>query len=255
MHKLLQRGLQKASRHTSSEATAEESRSMLGGHGLPLKVTHSKSPSPQTPRKSRSNTVHEEISDSTGGQNIIGIHLEGLEDLLIHTKFTRLELQRMYRGFKNECPSGAVDRDTFKRIYAQFFPYGDSAQYAQLLFNVFDHNKDGKVSFEDFVLGLSVSLHGTMDEKLKWAFNLYDLDSDGVITREELATVIHSVHCMMGMESQPTGEESSVQEQVERLFTLMDTNQDGVITEDEFIEGCKKDDSIKKSLAVFESDR
>ncbi|XP_031560777.1 neuronal calcium sensor 1-like isoform X2 [Actinia tenebrosa] len=184
----------------------------------------------------------------------IGCRIDGLEDLLQHTKFTRAELQRMYRGFKNECTNGLVDRETFKRIYAQFFPYGDSSQYANILFNVFDQNKNGKISFEDFVLGLSISLHGTLDEKMKWAFNLYDLDGDGVITREELATVVHSVHCMMGEALQPT-EECSVQEQVERLFTLMDTNEDGVITEDEFIEGCKKDDSIKQSLAVFSSDR
>ncbi|XP_020895550.1 neuronal calcium sensor 1 isoform X2 [Exaiptasia diaphana] len=183
-----------------------------------------------------------------------GNRLDGLEDLLQHTKFTRQELQRMYRGFKNECTNGLVDRDTFKKIYAQFFPYGDSSQYANLLFNVFDQNKNGRISFEDFVLGLSVSLHGTLDEKMKWAFQLYDLDGDGVITREELATVVHSVHCMMG-EALSSGEECSVQEQVERLFALMDTNEDGVITEDEFIEGCKKDESIKQSLAVLSSTR
>jgi hypothetical protein len=33
--------------------------------------------------------------------NHIGNRLDGLEDLLQHTKFTRAELQRMYRGFKN----------------------------------------------------------------------------------------------------------------------------------------------------------
>jgi len=33
--------------------------------------------------------------------NHAGNRIDGLEDLLQHTKFTRLELQRMYRGFKN----------------------------------------------------------------------------------------------------------------------------------------------------------
>ncbi|KAK3550138.1 hypothetical protein QTP86_021073, partial [Hemibagrus guttatus] len=39
---------------------------------------------------------------------------EGLEKLQAQTKFTRKELQSLYRGFKNECPSGLVDEETFK---------------------------------------------------------------------------------------------------------------------------------------------
>ncbi|KAK3522096.1 hypothetical protein QTP70_025274, partial [Hemibagrus guttatus] len=49
---------------------------------------------------------------------------EGLEKLQAQTKFTRKELQSLYRGFKNECPSGLVDEETFKVIYSQFFPQG-----------------------------------------------------------------------------------------------------------------------------------
>lgn len=184
-----------------------------------------------------------------------GVRVEGIEELMANTKFTRQELQRMYRGFKNECPNGTVDRDTFKKIYAQFFPYGDSSLYANHVFNVFDHDRDGKVSFEDFVTGLSLSLYGSREEKMRWAFQLYDLDGDGFITREEMATVVHSVHCMMGIDALPTGAEMGVDEQVERLFMLMDKNQDGVISEEEFLQGCEKDESIKQSLAMFDSVR
>ncbi|XP_068709625.1 neuronal calcium sensor 1-like isoform X1 [Montipora capricornis] len=185
-----------------------------------------------------------------------GVRVEGIDELMSNTKFSRQELQRMYRGFKNECPNGTVDKDTFKKIYAQFFPYGDSSLYANHVFNVFDQDKDGKVSFEDFVTGLSVSLYGSREEKVKWAFQLYDLDGDGCITREELATVVHSVHCMMGLDSvQSAGGELTVDEQVERLFALMDKNQDGIISEEEFLEGCEKDESIKQSLAMFDSVR
>lgn len=185
-----------------------------------------------------------------------GVRVEGIDELMTNTKFSRQELQRMYRGFKNECPNGTVDKETFKKIYAQFFPYGDSSLYANHVFNVFDQDRDGKVSFEDFVTGLSVSLYGNREEKVKWAFQLYDLDGDGCITREELATVVHSVHCMMGLDSlQSIGGEISVEEQVERLFALMDKNQDGVISEEEFLEGCEKDESIKQSLAMFDSVR
>lgn len=200
------------------------------------------------------------LSSSEHNSNESGLHfgvrVEGIDELISNTKFSRQELQRMYRGFKNECPNGTVDKDTFKKIYAQFFPYGDSSLYAIHVFNVFDQDRDGKVSFEDFVTGLSVSLYGSREEKIKWAFQLYDLDGDGCITREELATVVHSVHCMMGLDSlQSAGGELSVEEQVQRFFSLMDKNQDGVISEEEFLEGCEKDESIKQSLAMFDSVR
>lgn len=210
-------------------------------------------------RPGRDGTEVKEYADpehaNNNGDSYDGPRMEGIEDLMAVSKFTREELQRMYRGFKNECPNGCVDKDIFKKIYSQFFPYGDSSQYAQFIFNTFDTDKDGKVSFEDFVIGLSISLHGLPEDKMKWTFQLYDLNGDGVITREELAKVIHSVNSMMGVDSVPLGEELSVEEHVERLFELMDINRNGVITEDEFIMGCQKDETIKKSLAMFDSSR
>lgn len=40
------------------------------------------------------------------------------------------------------------------------------------------------LSPQDFVVGLSILLRGTVHEKLKWAFNLYDINKDGYITKE-----------------------------------------------------------------------
>lgn len=36
------------------------------------------------------------------------------------------------------------------------------------------------------MVGLSILLRGTVHEKLKWAFNLYDINKDGCITKEVL---------------------------------------------------------------------
>lgn len=37
---------------------------------------------------------------------------------------------------------------------------------------------------QDFVFGLSIILRGTINDRLNWAFNLYDLNKDGCITKE-----------------------------------------------------------------------
>ncbi|XP_078480908.1 A-type potassium channel modulatory protein KCNIP2-like, partial [Lampetra planeri] len=71
---------------------------------------------------------------------------ESMDKLQEQTKFTKKELQVLYRGFKNECPSGAVNEENFKIIYSQFFPQGDSSMYAHFLFEAFDTNKNGSVS-------------------------------------------------------------------------------------------------------------
>lgn len=39
-------------------------------------------------------------------------------------------------------------------------------------------------SLQDFVMGLSILLRGSIQEKLNWAFNLYDINKDGYITKE-----------------------------------------------------------------------
>lgn len=49
---------------------------------------------------------------------------DSLSTLCRTTRFTEAEIKRIYRGFKAECPSGVVREDTFKLIYAQFFPQG-----------------------------------------------------------------------------------------------------------------------------------
>ena len=40
----------------------------------------------------------------------------------------------MYRAFKQDCPTGIVDEDTFKEVYDKIFPLGDASQYAHLVF-------------------------------------------------------------------------------------------------------------------------
>ncbi|XP_076867987.1 A-type potassium channel modulatory protein KCNIP2-like isoform X1 [Brachyhypopomus gauderio] len=178
---------------------------------------------------------------------------EGLEKLQQLTKFTKKELQVLYRGFKNECPSGVVNEDTFKIIYSQFFPQGDSSMYAHFLFEAFDTNKNGSVSFEDFVIGLSIILRGTINDRLNWAFNLYDLNKDGCITKEEMLDIMKSIYDMMGKYTYPSMQEDAPREHVEIFFQKMDRNNDGVVTIDEFIESCQKDENIMQSMQLFDN--
>ncbi|XP_041122735.1 Kv channel-interacting protein 1 isoform X2 [Polyodon spathula] len=178
---------------------------------------------------------------------------EGLEQMEAQTNFTKRELQVLYRGFKNECPSGVVSEDTFKQIYAQFFPQGDASMYAHYLFNAFDSAHNGSVKFEDFVTALSILLRGSVREKLSWTFNLYDINKDGYINKEEMTDIVRAIYDMMGKYTYPALRRDAPRQHVDAFFQKMDKNKDGVVTLDEFMMSCQEDENIMRSLQLFES--
>ncbi|XP_051514462.1 Kv channel-interacting protein 1-like isoform X1 [Myxocyprinus asiaticus] len=178
---------------------------------------------------------------------------EGLEQLEAQTNFSKKELQVLYRGFKNECPSGVVNEETFKQIYSQFFPHGDASTYAHYLFNAFDSSQNGSIKFEDFVTALSILLRGTTTEKLQWTFNLYDINRDGYINKEEMTDIVKAIYDMMGRFTYPALKTDTPKQHVDAFFRKMDKNRDGVVTLDEFIFSCQEDENIMKSLQLFEN--
>ena len=62
----------------------------------------------------------------------------------------------MYRAFKQECPNGIVDEETFKEVYEKIFPLGDASHYAHLVFTTIDREKTGGITFGDFMEFLSI---------------------------------------------------------------------------------------------------
>lgn len=179
---------------------------------------------------------------------------DSLSALCRATRFSEAEIKRIYRGFKAECPTGVVKEDTFKIIYAQFFPQGaNTGLYAHYVFNTLDQDHSGIVSFEDFVQGLSVLSRGSVEEKLRWTFSLYDINGDGYITREEMTDIVTAIYELMGRLPDTCPDEEKIKEKVERIFQKMDVNRDGVVTLDEFLECCRNDEAISRSIAVFDT--
>lgn len=77
------------------------------------------------------------------------------------------------------------------------------------LFRVFDQDMSGTVRFHELLLAFSMSMRGSgmvvlyrllplyscfaAEEKLKWAFRLYDLDGSGKVEREEFENIFQTL--------------------------------------------------------------
>ncbi|EDS36431.1 calsenilin [Culex quinquefasciatus] len=146
---------------------------------------------------------------------------ESIAALCAATRFTEAEIKRIYRGFKAECPAGIIREETFKFIYAQFFPQGANTNlYAHYVFNTLDKDHTGILSFENFVQGLSILSRGTLEEKLCWTFSLYDINHDGKITREEMTDIVTAIYLLMGDREDGGSDEAQIKTKVDQIFEV-----------------------------------
>ncbi|CAM9765866.1 unnamed protein product, partial [Phaeothamnion confervicola] len=89
---------------------------------------------------------------------------------------------------------GFIAEDAFRRELATLTGVAElpAAQRARAqtiigrLFAVMDANGDGRVDFSELASGLTVLCGGTRDEKVRAAFNLYDVNGDGFIGVDEM---------------------------------------------------------------------
>lgn len=50
------------------------------------------------------------------------------------------------------------------------------------------------LSFQEFLLAIDVTSSGTPEEKLKWAFRMYDVDGNGVIDIQEMTKIVQVIN-------------------------------------------------------------
>ncbi|XP_002128600.2 neurocalcin homolog [Ciona intestinalis] len=156
------------------------------------------------------------------------------------TNFTPEELKKCYDDFQQESTSGRMDRTKFDEFYKKFF--NRDPRFVDHLFRTFDFNNDGFINFREFVCGLSITTRGTPEEKLTWTFNVYDVNNDGTITRDEMLQIMRAIYAMNGI-SEPEQLKSGSD-----AFEGLDSNGDGLISVAEFVKGVKRDERLLQFL-------
>ena len=143
----------------------------------------------------------------------------------ICSHFDEDEIKRLRKRFKK------LDLDSSSALSVKEFtsmPELQGNPLAQRVIDVFDTDGDGQVDFREFILGTSqFSVRGDEEQKLRFAFSIYDMDKDGYISNGELFQVLKM---MVG----DNLKDWQLQQLVDKTIILLDKDGDGKISFQEF---------------------
>lgn len=117
---------------------------------------------------------------------------QSIQELRKDVDLSPEDIQTWYKEYLTSLRGGKQEltREEFKRVYNSLF-IGDASKFAEHVFRTFDKDGNGTVNFKEFLTGLCVSGSDTNTEtKLKWAFNMYDINGDGLITKCEMKEIV-----------------------------------------------------------------
>jgi len=166
------------------------------------------------------------------------------EELFKETHFTKDEVASLLRMFEDYAKHEKIDRGTFRDILYYNFGLTEDILMDRV-FKVFDEDNDSNINMKEWVCGFSKFLRGTTKEKMDFCFNVYDLNGNGYILREEIHHMLKD--CMVKSSTEEDAEEN-VKELVEIVIKKMDFDHDGKLSPLDYTTAVSKENLLLQAF-------
>ncbi|KAJ4821101.1 Calcineurin B-like protein [Rhynchospora pubera] len=165
--------------------------------------------------------------------------------LASETAFSVNEVEALYQLFRKLSVSAKIHKEDFQLVL--FGNRNKQNIFADRVFDLFDVKRHGVIEFGEFVRSLSV-FHpkASEEDKISFAFKLYDLRQTGCIRQDELKKMVLALLDESGLHLTGDAVESIVNE----TFKQADLNSDGKIDEEEWMVFAKKSPYLLRNMTL-----
>jgi len=123
-----------------------------------------------------------------------------------------------------------MERSQFRDLLHQRFGMTEDILMDRV-FKAFDKDSDSCISLTEWVEGLAIFIRGTLQERIEYAFVVYDLNGDGFISREEMFQMLKNCLVSSGSEEDP---DEGIKDIVEIALKKMDLDHDSRLSRADF---------------------
>ncbi|NWU98295.1 EFCB1 protein, partial [Upupa epops] len=148
--------------------------------------------------------------------------------------------------------ASSLDRNMFRGILHRTFGMTDD-MIMDRVFRMFDRDSDSCISVVEWVEGLSIFLRGTLEERIKFCFEVYDLNSDGFITREEIFQMLKNSFLKQRSEDAEEGVKDLVDVVLKKMAS--DHDHDGKISFTDFETSVRDENLLLEAFGPCLPDR
>jgi Ca2+-binding EF-hand superfamily protein len=126
--------------------------------------------------------------------NLTVLTEDDVEFLLANTGFDSEQIHRWHKDFLDKCATGCISKEQFKSFYVLLLPIDlnetSKEEILEKLFNLFDIDGDGRLSFSEFLVSFWIRCKAPTREKYTWIFNMFDTDRNGCLSYIELRNAL-----------------------------------------------------------------